>query len=1448
MERDDIYQVSNSFRANGSWRWRDTGFDVFSTSFRQEGGGDDDEEALKRAAIERLPRFGRVRKALLTTSDGETCEVDVPKLGVQERKDLMDRVGIEIPKLEVRYENLRVDAEAYVGRRAVPSFFNFFTNRLESILHTLRLLSSGKKYVSIIRDVSGIIRPCRMTLLLGPPSSGKTTLLLALAGKLGRDLKFSGRVTYNGHEMNDFVAQRTAAYIGQNDLHIPELTVRETIAFSARCQGVGPRYEMLAELARREKAANIKPDPDIDVFMKAASIEGQETSVITDYIIKILGLEICADTLVGDEMIRGISGGQRKRVTTGEMLAGPAKLLLMDEVSTGLDSSTTYQIVKSLRQYIHILNGTAFITLLQPAPETFELFDDIVLLSDGQIVYQGPREHVLEFFETMGFKCPARKGVADFLQEVTLAKNQRQYWTQTDKAYSFVTVEEFAKAFLSFTVGKRLQNDLVNSFDKNQSDPTLLTTKNYGVKRIDLLKACFSREFLLMKRNYFIYIFKLVQLVVMALISSTVFLRTEMNKKTVTDGTVRMGAMFFSVSMIMFNGLVELGMTVFKLPVFFKQRDNLFYPAWAYALPTWILKIPISFIEVGLWVVITYYVMGLDPDILRFLKQFLLLVLTNQMASALFRVIAALSREITVTSIISSFCLLVLFANCGYVLSRDDIRKWWIWGYWISPMMYSQNAVVINEFLGDSWNHVTPFTTERLGVLILKDRGFFTEAYWYWIGVGALVGFILVFNILYTLALTYLNPLDESQRATTVAQSNEDDDRSGVDAQFLPEGSNTAELLRPEAEPDTIQYRKKGMTLPFQQHCITFEKIIYAVDMPQEMKSQGVTEDRLVLLRGISGAFRPGVLTALMGVSGAGKTTLMDVLAGRKTGGYTEGSIKISGLPKKQETFARISGYCEQTDIHSPHLTVYESLLYSAWLRLDPEVNSKSRKVVSKSILSIGAVPFTLDQNQLGSSNCLQMFVTEIMELVELTPLRQALVGLPGVSGLSLEQRKRLTIAVELVANPSIVFMDEPTSGLDARAAAVVMRIVRNTVDTGRTVVCTIHQPCADIFEAFDELLLLKQGGQEIYVGPLGHNSCQLINYFEGIEGISRIKDGYNPATWMLEVSSLAQEMALGIDFADLYKNSEQHKRTKALIEQLNMPSPGSKELHFPTQYSQSFFSQFLVCLWKQRRSYWRNTSYTAVRFFFTTVIGLMFGTMFWNVGSKRGRHQDIFNSMGSMYAAVLFLGVQNAASIQPVVNIERTIFYREKAAGMYSPLAYAFAQVVVELPYVFVQAMTYGIIVYSMMAFERTAAKFFWYIFFMYFTLLYFTFFGMMTVAMTPNFHITGSISAALYSIWNLFTGFLIPRTKIPTWWRWNYWLCPVAWTSYGLVVSQYGDVQSVLDTGETTEEFLKSYFGFRSDFLGVVAAVIVGWALLFAFLFASSFDFGLRFSKIVK
>ncbi|KAJ3709354.1 hypothetical protein LUZ61_013059 [Rhynchospora tenuis] len=1410
--------------------------DVFSNASTRE---EDDEESLKWAALEKLPTYSRMKKGIFLDGGGVPSEIDIDALGIAQKRQLVerlvrvaeednerfllklkqriDRVGLDFPTIEVRYENLNIEALAHVGSRGLPTFINATINSLESVVNALHILPNKKRPLNILHDVNGIIKPKRMTLLLGPPGSGKTTLLLALAGKLDSELKVTGKVTYNGHGMNEFVPQRTAAYISQHDLHIAEMTVRETLAFSARVQGVGTRYDMLTELSRREKAANIKPDPDLDVYMKAVSTGGQETSIITDYVLKILGLDICADTTVGDEMLRGISGGQRKRVTTGEMIVGPTAALFMDEISTGLDSSTTFQIVRSLKQITNILGQTTVISLLQPAPETFDLFDDIILLSDGHVVYHGPREHILEFFETMGFKCPARKGVADFLQEVTSRKDQRQYWQRDNRPYRYVPVREFAEAFKKFHVGDRLRAELAVPFDKSRSHPAALTTSKYGISKAELLKACASREFLLMKRNSFVYIFRVFQLMLTSLIAMTLFFRTRMHHNTTNDGTVYMGALFFAMVTHMFNGFSELALTCIKLPVFFKQRDSLFFPSWAYTIPSWILKIPVSFVEVSVTIFLNYYVIGFDPNLGRFFKQYLLLLLVNQMASGMFRFMASLGRDTVVANTLASFALVVTLVLSGFILSHDKIRSWWIWGYWISPLMYAMNALSINEFLGHKWRHYANGASEYLGIQVLKSRGMPTEAKWYWIGVGALIGFIIVFNFLFTLALTYLKPAGKSQQSLSEEELKEK--HTNVTGEVLdgPQAGEMSEITSAArghgagSSDLDLNQNQRGMVLPFAPLSVTFDNIRYSVDMPAEMKAQGVQEDRLLLLKGVSGSFRPGVLTALMGVSGAGKTTLMDVLAGRKTGGYIEGEISISGYPKKQETFARVSGYCEQNDIHSPNVTVYESLVYSAWLRLPSEVDSDTRK----------------------------MFIEEVMELVELIPLRNALVGLPGVNGLSTEQRKRLTIAVELVANPSIIFMDEPTSGLDARAAAIVMRTVRNTVNTGRTVVCTIHQPSIDIFEAFDELFLMKRGGEEIYVGPLGHHSKDLISYFEAIPGVSKIKDGYNPATWMLEVSTIAQEEALGINFAEAYRNSELYQRNKEIIKELSTPPPESSDLYFPTQYSQSFLTQCMACLWKQHLSYWRNPPYTVVRFFFSLIIALMFGTIFWRLGGKRNTQQDLFNAMGSMYAAVLFMGISYSTSVQPVVAVERSVFYRERAAGMYSALPYAFGQVTIELPYVLVQSVLYGVIVYSMMNFQWTAAKFFWYLFYMYFTLLYFTYYGMLCVGLTPSYNIAAIVSSAFYGIWNVFSGFIIARPSMPVWWSWYYWACPVSWTLYGLVTSQFGDLDDPLQgstEGQTVRGFLKSYFGFHHDFLGVVAFMVVGFAVLFAFLFAVS------------
>ncbi|CAM0882488.1 unnamed protein product [Alopecurus aequalis] len=1117
---------------------------------------------------------------------------------------------------------------------------------------------------------------------------------------------------------------------------------------------------------------------------------------------------MCADVMVGDDMRTGISGGQKKRLTTGEMLVGPTKVLFMDEISTGLDSSTTFQVVRCIQQIVHLGEATVLVSLLQPAPEIFDLFDDVMLLSEGRVVYQGPREYVLEFFEWCGFRCPERKGAADFLQEVTSKKDQEQYWIRNDKPYRYVSVPEFVAKFKKFHMGKSLKKQLSVPFNKTKIHKSALAFSNQSVPTLELLKTSFSKEWLLMKRNSFIYVFKIVQGIIVALVASTVFLRTQLHQNNEEDGQVYLGALIFVMIANMFNGFAEATLTLARLPVFYKHRDFLFYKPWSFTLPNVLLKVPMSLFESIIWVVITYYLIGFAPETSRFFKHLITVFLIQQAAGGLFRVVAGLCRTVVMTNTAGSLALLVMFVLGGFILPRDAIPKWLVWGYWCSPMTYAYIALAANEMHSPRWMDQFVADGRPLGIAVLENSGVLTNNEWYWIATGALLGFTVLFNVLFTISLMYLNPVGkpqailpeetdkspenvgEQRRETNIPQRTTVPTTETASQNSIITLDKVLEQLRGRAPNASMSHINsairnapgKGMVLPFEPLSMSFNEINYYVDMPAEMKTQGVTADKLQLLSGISGAFRPGVLTALMGVSGAGKTTLMDVLSGRKTGGYIEGEVYISGYPKNQATFARMSGYCEQNDIHSPQITVRESLLFSAFLRLPKEVTDREKKA----------------------------FVDEVMELIELNGLKDAIVGLPGVNGLSTEQRKRLTIAVELVANPSIIFMDEPTSGLDARAAAIVMRTVRNTVNTGRTVVCTIHQPSIDIFEAFDE----------------------------EIPGVTKIEEKCNPATWMLDVSSAAAEVRLKIDFAEYYRSSKMCQRNKALVKELSKPPPGTSDLYFPTQYSLSSISQFKLCLWKQWWTYWRSPDYNLVRMFFAVFTALLLGIIFWRVGQKMNSSADLLVIVGSMYAAVMFVGCENCITVQPVIAVERTVFYREQAAGMYSAIPYALAQVVVEIPYVFVEAVLYTVIVYPMMSFQWTLVKFLWFFYVSFLTFLYFTYYGMMTVSISPNGQVASIFAAAFYAFFNLFSGFFVARSKIPKWWIWYYWLCPVAWTVYGLVVSQYGDVEDMIKVpgqpDQQVGQFIKSYFGYDQDFMGIVAAVLACFTVFFAIIYA--------------
>ncbi|EIE18194.1 putative pleiotropic drug resistance protein 3 [Coccomyxa subellipsoidea C-169] len=1328
----------------------------------------DDYEELYRVALERastmdrpgadggegsgftkldLKRLRRTHRQLIVDRALQTSDQDNEAF-LRKFQDRIKRAGVDVPTVEVRADGLSVDSSVYVGGRAAPTLINAYRNFIEDVLIRLRVKKTDKRPFNILNNVNAVLKPGRLTMLLGPPGAGKTTLLKTLAGKLQKEpsLKVTGQVTYNGETFDKFFPERTAAYVDQVDLHVPELTVRETFDFAARVQGTGLKADFLRQLAEAERAGSIEPDADIDAYLQASAVTGARHNPVTHYMMRVLGLEVCQDTVVGNNMIRGISGGQKKRVTSGEMIVGPKSTMFMDEISTGLDSSTTYLIVKCARNFVHMCQGTMLMALLQPAPEVYELFDDVMLLSEGHVLFHGPIGEVLPFFEGLGFRLPERKGIADFLQEVTSPKDQEQYWADPSRPWSFVPVATIAEAYESSPRGRENAAELARSRPPT-ADSNFSFARMYALSPVGVFATLFLREVTLMKRHKFVYIFRTAITVVMGFIASTLFIRPTMHRNNVGDASLYAAVMFYSLVHMLFDGLTEMSITIEMLPVFYKQRANLFYPAWAFGMPITILRLPYSLVESFIWSTMLYWIIGFAPDAGRYFTFWLLNFLCHQMAIGLFRLMGAIGRSLVVAYTIAWLIFLLLILLSGFVLSKNRIPDWYIGGYWALPLQWLVSAAQANEFSDSRWAVPYQFNPSiTIGQAVAQSLDFRIKRVWVWAGIAVVSAWIVGLNLLTILALKL--------------------------------------------------FPRKGMVLPFQPLNMAFHHVNYSVDLPPGSSAtgdtvEGASKPQLTLLTDISGAFRPGVLTCLMGVSGAGKTTLMDVLASRKTGGLVRGDITVDGHPKDAATFARVSGYVEQFDIHSPATTVREALMYSAQLRL-------------------------------------------VLELMELTPLRGAIVGVPGVSGLSVEQRKRLTIGVELVANPSIVFMDEPTSGLDARAAAIVMRTVRNTVNTGRTVVCTIHQPSIDIFESFDELLLLKRGGRTIYFGPTGDRSAELVNYFEGIRGVPRIEDGINPATWMLEVTAMASEDKLGVDFADLYANSGVARSNDELVTQLQVPAPDSQPLRFDKRYPRSFLEQFLIIIRKNFTLYWRLPDYNAVRLFFTCIFSLLIGSIYWRKGNKTDNAGNMQNVLGALLTAAIFLGTSNASTVQPVVDTERSVFYRERAAGYYSELPFALAQTLVEVPYLLVQTVLYSCITYFMIYFEINAAKFFWYLFFTFLTLSFFTYYGMMAVSISPNVQVAAIISSTFYSAWFLLAGFIIPRPRIPGWWIWFHYLDPLTYTVEGLIASQLGDIHDQLiafEDGSTASvaRYVEVQYGYKHNFIGYAVLVLIGFILLF-------------------
>ncbi|KAG0548825.1 hypothetical protein BDA96_01G201000 [Sorghum bicolor] len=1377
---------------------KEIGLEMAAEEHRNGSSADNAEEARHSVLLE-SSKAGALKRREFVDNLLKCVEDD--NLGFLKRqKERIERVGVKLPAIEVTYENLCVEAESgYSGGNQLPTLWNSTKGFFWGFIMLLGL-KSDKMKTKILKDVSGIIKPCRLTLLLGPPGCGKSTLLRALAGQHDKSLKVTGAISYNSYRLDEFVPEKTAVYISQYDLHIPDMTVRETLDFSARCQGVGNRAEILEEVSKREKVTGIIPDHDIDLYMKATAVAASEKCLQTDYILKIMGLDICADTMVGDAMKRGISGGQKRRLTTAEMIVGPVKAFFMDEISNGLDSSTTFRIIKCFQQMANINECTMLISLLQPTPEVFDLFDDLILMAEGKIIYHGPQNEARNFFEECGFRCPERKGMADFLQEVLSIKDQRQYWSGTDESYRYISSDQLSNMFRKYQKQRNFEEP--NVPQKSKLGKESLSFKKYSLPKLELFKACGARETLLIKRSMFVYAFKTAQLSIVAVITMSVFFQTRMTTD-LTHANYYMGALYFSIFIIMLNGIPEMSMQIARLPSFYKQKSYHFYPSWAYAIPASILKVPVSLLCSLVWICITYYGIGYTATTSRFFCQLLILSLLHQSVMAFYRFVAAYAQTHILCFFYAFISLLIFLVFGGCILPKSSIPGWLRWGFWTSPLTYAEISICINEFLAPRWQKET-MQNKTIGNQILINHGLYYSWNFYWISVGALLGFIILFYMAFGLALAYRRPIEAYYGSMTRKCFSKRQEETDIQKEYDDHANMT---------------QKEKMAMSTKQLALTFHNLNYYVDTPPEMLKLGYPARRLQLLNSITGAFCPGVLSALMGASGAGKTTLLDVLAGRKTGGYIEGDIRIGGYPKVQETFVRILGYCEQADTHSPQLTVAESVAYSAWLRLPSQHNEKTRSE----------------------------FVDEVLKTVELDQIKDSLVGRPGINGLSLEQRKRLTVAVELVSNPSVILMDEPTTGLDARSAATVIRAVKNISETGRTVVCTIHQPSTDIFEAFDELILMKNGGKIIYNGPIGEQSCKVIEYFEKVSGVPKIQRNCNPATWMMDVTSASMEFQLNIDFASVYQESHLHRNKQELVKQLSSPLPNSENLCFSNRFTQNGWCQFKACLWKQNITYWRSPQYNLNRMVMTTIIALTFGVLYWRHAKILNNEQDLFNVFGAMYMGIVQLGVYNNQSIISFSTTERIVMYREKFAGMYSSWSYSFAQAAIEIPYVLIQALLYTCIVYPTIGYYWTAYKLLLFFYTTFCSILSYVFVGLLLVSVTPNVQVATILGSFFNTMQTLFSGFVLPGPKFPKWWIWLYYLTPTSWVLNSLLTSQYGNIDREVEAfGEikSVAVFLKDYFGFHQERLSVAAVVITVFPIVLIILYSLSVE-KLNFQK---
>ncbi|KAG6010295.1 hypothetical protein E4U21_007344 [Claviceps maximensis] len=1287
------------------------------------------------------------------TIDPEHRDFDIEKW-LRRVMDQMHEGGVKHKSLGVSYRNLEV-----FGSGSALQLQDTVGSMVSAPLKLGDFFSFNKKQrKQILHGFDGYLNPGELLIVLGRPGSGCSTFLKTICGELeGLEVGEQSNIHYQGisqkHMMKEFKGEMV--YNQEVDKHFPHLTVGQTLEFAASVRAPQNR------------------------------IQGMSRAEYCQYIAKVVmavfGLSHTYNTKVGNDFIRGVSGGERKRVSIAEMVLAGSPVTAWDNSTRGLDSATALKFVQSLRLASDLGQRTNAVAIYQASQSIYDLFDKATVLYEGRQIYFGPANQAKTYFEKQGWYCPPRQTTGDFLTSVTNPQERsaregyenkvprtpedfERLWRQSPEYQSLLHQMDAHDQQIS---GPRQEENLAEFREhKNVRQSKHVRPKSpYTISYWMQVKLCTKRAYQRVWNDITATATQAISNVVMALIIGSMFFGTP-------DATIsfygRGSVLFMAILMNALTSISEITNLYDQRPIVEKHASYAFYHPSAEAAGGILADIPVKFVTAIAFNVVLYFLAELRREAGPFFLYFLITFIATLVMSAVFRTMAAATKTVSQAMTLSGVLVLALVIYTGFAIPVPEMHPWFSWIRWINPVFYAFEILVANEFhnrdftcsdivppyspnIGDSW--ICSVAGAVPGQYTVSGDAFIWANFEYtyshvWRNFGILVGFLFFFLAVYFVTVE-LNSATSSTAEALVF-------RRGHVPAYLLKGETHA--VQSDEAPAAISNDKvtnsdgetvsgEAKALAPHKDIFTWRDVVYDIEIKGEPRR---------LLDHVSGWVKPGTLTALMGVSGAGKTTLLDALAQRTTIGVITGDMLVNGKPL-DSSFQRNTGYVQQQDLHLQTATVRESLRFSAMLRQPKSVSKKEKYA----------------------------FVEEVISMLKMEDFANAVVGVPG-QGLNVEQRKLLTIGVELAAKPKLLlFLDEPTSGLDSQSSWAICAFLRKLADSGQAILCTIHQPSAVLFQAFDRLLFLAKGGKTVYFGNIGDNSHTLLNYFER-NGARKCDEQENPAEYMLDIVNKGQNDN-NEDWHQVWNGSPERaavmEEMEAIHREKQFEAPAenddaSQQTH--DTYAMPMTTQLRIVTQRIFQQYWRMPSYIFAKLALGIFAGLFIGFTFFDAkSSKAGTQTVIFNTF--MITTIFSSIVQQ---IQPMFVTQRSLYeVRERPSKAYSWQVFMIANIIVEIPYqmltgILIWATSYYPVV-GIQSSERQGLV----LVFVIQLFIYASSFAIMCQAAMPDAHTAGSIVNVLAILSIVFSGVLQTAKALPGFWIFMYRVSPFTYWIGGIV-----------------------------------------------------------------